>query len=195
MSDHCAGCGPDDGRRRFIVAATGLAFAAALPMRLLHALERRSLVFEEMIRMAIATVYVETGGFAPISEMESKFNTAPGAHPFNLYDDRRDLGNLGAPDGETFKGRGFVQLTGRANYEKHGKRLGIELVADPERANDPDVAARVLAEYLKAREAEIRAALAAGDLARARKLVNGGSHGLERFARSFQDWNVDRKVA
>ena len=41
MSDHCTGCGPDDGRRRFIVAATGLAFAAALPMRLLHALERR----------------------------------------------------------------------------------------------------------------------------------------------------------
>ena len=41
MSDHCTGCGPDDGRRRFILAATGLAFAAALPMRLLHALERR----------------------------------------------------------------------------------------------------------------------------------------------------------
>ncbi len=43
MSDHCTGCGAeaDDGRRRFIIAATGLAFAAALPMRLLHALERR----------------------------------------------------------------------------------------------------------------------------------------------------------
>jgi nitrite reductase/ring-hydroxylating ferredoxin subunit len=44
MTDHCTGCGAeaDDGRRRFILAATGLAFAAALPMRLLHALERRA---------------------------------------------------------------------------------------------------------------------------------------------------------
>lgn len=42
MSDQCAGCGHDDGRRRFLAAATEMAFAAALPFRLLHALDRRA---------------------------------------------------------------------------------------------------------------------------------------------------------
>lgn len=43
MSDRCTGCEPghDDGRRRFFAVAAGMALATALPMRLLHALERR----------------------------------------------------------------------------------------------------------------------------------------------------------
>jgi nitrite reductase/ring-hydroxylating ferredoxin subunit len=41
MTDQCTGCGHDDGRRRFIALATGIAITAALPMRLLHALGRR----------------------------------------------------------------------------------------------------------------------------------------------------------
>ena len=42
------------------------------------------------------------------------------------------------------------------------------------------------AEFLKAREATIRAALSGNDLKRARELVNGGAHGLERFSDCYR---------
>lgn len=41
-------------------------------------------------------------------------------------------------------GRGFVQLTWEANYKRTGGRLGIDLASDPDRAMQPDIAARVL---------------------------------------------------
>jgi putative chitinase len=148
----------------------------------LSALEAAQLADKPMILMALATIRAETGSFLPISEFESQFNTSPGGHPFDLYDSRADLGNLGPPDGERFKGRGFVQLTGRANYALHG---GEQLIENPSLGNDPEIAARLLASFLKAHEARIRAALTEGDLREARRLVNGGSHGLDAFIAAY----------
>ena len=56
----------------------------------------------------------------------------------------------------------------------------------PERANEPDIAAAVLATFLKEKEQAIKTALAEDDLRRARRLVNGGSHGLDRFTDAFR---------
>jgi peptidoglycan L-alanyl-D-glutamate endopeptidase CwlK len=141
-----------------------------------------------MVLMALATIRAETAQFVPISEGVSQFNTTPGGRPFDKYDNRlADLGNQGPPDGETFKGRGFIQLTGRANYLRHSQAIGLgnQLVQNPELANDPDIAARLLASFLRDKEAQIRAAMTAGDLATARRLVNGGSHGLDDFRAAF----------
>jgi peptidoglycan L-alanyl-D-glutamate endopeptidase CwlK len=153
----------------------------------LNGLAEQDLADKAMIAMALATIRAETGSFEAISEGMSRFNTAPGGPDFGLYDSRADLGNQGPPDGERFKGRGFIQLTGRANYLTHGKSIGLgsELVDNPEIANDPGIAGRLLASFLKAREEKIRAAIAGNDLAAARKLVNGGSHGLDVFTESF----------
>ena len=96
------------------------------------------------------------------------------------------LGNLGPPDGANFCGRGFVQLTGRNNYTRYGKEIGQDLVGNPALANQPAIAAQLLACFLSDREGAIRAALAASDLAAARKLVNGGSNGLDRFTSAYQ---------
>jgi peptidoglycan L-alanyl-D-glutamate endopeptidase CwlK len=140
-----------------------------------------------MILMALGTIRAETASFRPISEGISKFNTTPGSHPFNRYDNKASLGNQGAPDGERFKGRGFVQLTGRANYRQHGAAIGLgnQLIEHPELANQRDIAAKLLASFLKDKEQKIRNALKAGDLKKARKLVNGGSHGLDEFTQAF----------
>ncbi len=78
-----------------------------------------------------------------------------------------------------------MQLTGRANYTRYGAEIGLNLIANPELANDPQVAANLLARFLGDREDRIREALAANDLAAARKLVNGGSNGLDRFTDAF----------
>jgi peptidoglycan L-alanyl-D-glutamate endopeptidase CwlK len=155
----------------------------------LQALVDAGLGDKDMVLMALGTIRAETAGFVPISEGISHFNTDPGSHPFNRYDNRGDgdLGNQGRPDGASFKGRGFVQLTGRANYREHGPAIGLgnQLIDNPELANQPDIAAKLLASFLKSKEQRIRNALAAGDLKTARKLVNGGSHGFEEFKAAF----------
>jgi peptidoglycan L-alanyl-D-glutamate endopeptidase CwlK len=141
-----------------------------------------------MVLMALATIRAETAGFVPISEGISRYNTSPAGHPFDLYDRRVDLGNLGAPDGERYRGRGFVQLTGRANYEEHGEAIGRgdALVVDPDEANQPATAAALLASFLQHKERPIKEALLEGDLRHARRLVNGGAHGLDAFTEAYQ---------
>ena len=159
----------------------------------LEALKAAALGDKNMILMALATIRAETGNFTPLSEFQSKFNTAPGGAPFGLYDHRTDLGNQGPPDGANFKGRGYIQLTGRSNYQIHGAAIGLgnQLVTNPALANQPDIAAKLLASFLKSKEAKIRAALAQNDLRTARKLVNGGSHGLDQFTQAF---NIGKSV-
>jgi peptidoglycan L-alanyl-D-glutamate endopeptidase CwlK len=159
--------------------------AANLPA-VLAALADASLADKAMLLVALATIRAETESFLPISEGRSQYNTSSGGAPFDLYDHRADLGNQGAPDGANFRGRGFVQLTGRANYTRFAHRTGLDLVNNPALANQPAIAAQLLACFLAASEAPIRQALAANSLAAVRRLVNGGTNGLDRFTSAFQ---------
>lgn len=149
----------------------------------LAGLAAQGLVDKPMVLVALATVRAESEGFEPVEEAISRFNTSPGGRPFDLYDYRADLGNEGPPDGDRFKGRGFVQLTGRANYERASKKLGQgdRLLREPERACEPALAGQILGHFLAERQLAIKEALLEGDLRRARRLVNGGLHGFERF--------------
>jgi peptidoglycan L-alanyl-D-glutamate endopeptidase CwlK len=156
----------------------------------LGALDQAQLRDRPMVLAALATIRAETESFEPVAEGRSRYNTSPGpaGHPFDLYDRRKDLGNEGPPDGARFRGRGYVQLTGRANYAVYGKSIGLggRLVEDPELASEPDIAARLLAAFLKDRERRLKQALLERDYAGARRLVNGGRHGLTRFAEAYR---------
>lgn len=145
------------------------------------------LVDKPMVLMALATIRAETESFEPVGEGRSRFNTSPAGRPFDLYDHRRDLGNQGPPDGERYRGRGYVQLTGRFNYRRYGEVIGLgdKLEKDPDLASRPDIAGRLLSAFLKSKERRIKEALVAGDLRTARRLVNGGSHGLDRFSDAY----------
>jgi hypothetical protein len=157
--------------------------AANLPF-VLNGLRSRSLPDRAMVLMALGTIRAETEGFVPISEGRSRFNTR--VTPFDRYEGRVNLGNNQPGDGPRFKGRGYVQLTGRSNYTTIGPQVGADLVANPELANDPTVAGLIHAQFLKNKEAAIRAAVANRNLGRARQLVNGGSNGLDRFIDAFK---------
>jgi len=159
----------------------------------MDALNAAGLGDKNMVLMALATIRAETGNFTPLSEFQSKFNTPPGGPPFSLYDNRTDLGNQGPPDGANFKGRGYIQLTGRTNYQIHGAAIGMgdQLITNPASANQPDIAAKLLASFLKSHETTIRNALATNNMAAARKAVNGGSHGLDVFTQAF---NIGKSV-
>jgi peptidoglycan L-alanyl-D-glutamate endopeptidase CwlK len=155
----------------------------------LAAMEKFQLGDRAMILMALGTIRAETEGFVPISEGISKYNTEPGGRPFGKYDFRKaSLGNNAAGDGDKFKGRGFIQLTGRANYDRIGRNIGLgaKLLENPELANDSAIASDILAAFLRAKESLIRKDLSRFDLASARKRVNGGHHGLDRFSSAFK---------
>ena len=144
-----------------------------------------ALTDQKMVLMGLSSIRAETEGFAPISEKPSKFNTSGDGHPFDKYDDRKNLGNKGRPDGERFNGRGFIQLTGRFNYDKLGKVIGQDLISNPDLANGSAIAAQLLASFIKDKEPQIRDALDEDNLKEARRLVNGGSHGLDRFTDAY----------
>ena len=151
----------------------------------------------DMVAVALGTIRAETEGFVPIAELPSHFNTRPGQAAFSAYVGR--MGNTHVGDGARFRGRGFVQLTGRSNYEKYGKVLDIALADNPDAACAPEVAACLLAAFIDANKAALTKALAKDDLKAARKVVNGGSHGLERFTEAYrlaqQAWAAAATVA
>lgn len=67
----------------------------------------------------------------------------------SAYEGRRDLGNTQPGDGKRFKGRGPIQLTGRANYQTYGRLLGVDLISNPPLAATPEVAFRIAGLYWK----------------------------------------------
>lgn len=139
-----------------------------------------------MILAALGTIRAESEGFLPISEYPSQFNTRPGKAPFSVYEGLGKLGNKQPGDGARFRGRGFIQLTGRYNYERFGTAIGVDFAEAPDLANAPEVASVLLVAFLAACADAMRVALADGNHKAARKLVNGGSHGLDRFRDVFE---------
>lgn len=95
---------------------------------------------------ALATVYHEcthsgVRTMQPVTEMGK-------ATYFNKYEPptqiSKMLGNTSHGDGLKFRGRGFVQITGRANYQKASNKLGIDLIKDPELALDLKISTKIL---------------------------------------------------
>lgn len=124
------------------------------------------------------------------------------AYLFKMYDlwgqrpaKARELGNTSPGDGVRFAGRGLPQLTGRTNYAKAGKALGLDLVAEPDKVLEPAVAVDVmvwgmetgeftgksLADYIGARGNAVA-------FTAARRIINGTdkAHLIAGYAELFQ---------
>lgn len=95
---------------------------------------------------ALATAYHETAGtMQPVHEYGGpkylhRMYDIQGARPAKA----RELGNVTPGDGVKYAGRGYVQLTGKSNYARAGTATGADLVADPDLAMQPDIAAKIL---------------------------------------------------
>lgn len=91
-----------------------------------------------------------------------------------------NLGNSEAGDGKRFKGRGPIQITGRANYRRFGDLLGADLVSDPERAALPELAFRIAGLFWSKKGLNELADRATDDAFREiTRRINGGFNGLD----------------
>lgn len=104
----------------------------------------------------LGQVGVESGELKYDKELPSKWNKKDPKDPNEpvgtLYEGRKPLGNTQAGDGPKFIGRGVLQLTGRANYTDYSKKLGVDLVNNPELAATPDVSVMIACQYFKDRK-------------------------------------------
>jgi putative chitinase len=95
------------------------------------------------------------------------------------------LGNTEQGDGWRFRGRGFVQITGRSNYEHFGRALGIDLVSNPALAATPEIGAAIAVQYWS--EKVVRHGFQ-HDVQLATKGINGGHNGLHQREAAADRW-------
>lgn len=125
-------------------------------------------IMDSALRLAhfMAQLVHESGSFRYMEEIAS------GA----AYEGRKDLGNTVEGDGKRFKGRGPIQLTGRANYARFGKLAGIDFEAYPDIVANPSIGLHVA--LLFWRDKGLNALADADDIVGITKRINGGVNGL-----------------
>jgi predicted chitinase len=129
----------------------------------------------------------ETMGFFSLVEMGTP-------QYFRRYDPvhapvrARNLGNTRAGDGERYRGRGYIQLTGRYNYRQAGEALGLPLEAHPELAAQPHIAATIAVWYWEWRVRPRVTNFA--DVREVTRPINPGLNGLADRRIKFQTYQV-----
>lgn len=114
----------------------------------------------------LAQLAHESGNFRYMEEIAS--GTA--------YEGRKDLGNTQVGDGKRYKGRGPIQLTGRANYRKYGQQLGIDFENNPEIVALPSVGLLVACKFWS--DNGLNALADKDDVMAITCRINGGTNGL-----------------
>ena len=114
----------------------------------------------------LAQLAHESGNFRYMEEIAS------GA----AYEGRKDLGNTQLGDGKRFKGRGPIQLTGRANYRRYGQQLGIDFENNPAIVAIPSVGLLVACKFWS--DNGLNALADQDDVLTITRRINGGTNGL-----------------
>ena len=108
--------------------------------------------------------------------------------PKNFNPKAETLGNDQPGDGEKYKGRGYIQLTGKYNYAKASQALGLDLVKKPELVEKPEIAAKVAVWFWQNRVQPKVGDF--GNTKAATKPINPGLKGLEDRKEKFQDFKL-----
>ncbi|MGW6694289.1 glycoside hydrolase family 19 protein [Rhodococcus sp. NPDC054953] len=139
---------------------------------------------EAMARSGIDNPVRQAAFIAQLAVESDSFRTFEEYASGRAYEGRADLGNTQPGDGERYKGRGAIQITGRHNYEKVSEYTGVDFIAHPELLAAPENAFTTAAWYWTSRNLN-QVADTAG-IVRVSELVNGGHHALSRRIADFQ---------
>ena len=135
-------------------------------------------VIDRGLRLAhfLAQVGHESGGFRLFNEIWGPTDAQ------RRYEGRADLGNVNPGDGYRYRGRGPIQITGRANYRRYGTMIGVDLEGNPDLAASPAIGIKIACAYWLANR--INAAADRDDIEAATRIINGGLNGIaDRRAR------------
>ena len=114
---------------------------------------------------------------AQIAHESAEFRYVEEIASGEAYEGRSDLGNVVPGDGKRFKGRGLIQITGRANYASCGAALGLDLLDHPEFLESPANACRSAAWFWMTHGCNELAD--AGNFRKITLRINGGLNGYE----------------
>ena len=149
--------------------------AKALALELGEAMQQYGITSRRAAAMFLAQVAHESALFRATTEYAS------GA----AYEGRRDLGNTQPGDGKRYRGRSYIQITGRANYRQVPHWDGINFEQQPHRLAEPKYAAKAAAWWWNSRNLTQRANEGAGVSAITR-VINGGYNGLAHRISLYQ---------
>lgn len=97
------------------------------------------------------------------------------------YEGRKDLGNTEPGDGFKYRGRGLIQLTGRANYARASAALATDFVSQPDLVAEPEYAVRTAMWFWQSRG--LNELADSGHFEKITRIINGGLNGQpERVA-------------
>lgn len=130
-----------------------------------------------IIEFDITTPLRQAHFLAQIAHESDRFNAMEEYASGADYEWRDDLGNIYPGDGVRYKGRGLIQITGRTNYRDCGRALGVDLVSNPTRLADPDLASRSAGWYWSTRKLNPDADR--DDVRTITRVINGGYNGLD----------------
>ena len=133
------------------------------------AMNRYQIVGAKRVAAFIAQIGHESGQLKYVKEIWGP--TAAQAR----YEGRADLGNTQPGDGSKFRGRGLIQITGRANYKACGEALGLDLIRQPELLEKPQYACMSAAWFWATRSLNTLAD--AGQFDKITQRINGGQNG------------------
>jgi putative chitinase len=128
-----------------------------------------------MLRANISSDARKAAYIAQLGHESDGFNTLEEYASGADYEGRGDLGNTQRGDGKRFKGRGPIQITGRANYRSYGSAIGVDLVKDPALAATPGVGFQLAAEYWKRND--LNRFADRGEFDTVTQRINGGQNG------------------
>lgn len=128
----------------------------------------------------------ETGNWQHMEEQPPQGARNPQRYFARKYEGRKILGNVKKGDGYQFRGRGYVQLTGRDNYTRAGRALGIDLVNNPDLAAQPKEAAQIAVWFWKNRVAPRVQDFDQAQVQDVTRGINPGQRGAAQRAAHFQ---------
>lgn len=120
------------------------------------------------LAMFLAQIIHESGCFRYTKELASGVG----------YEGRKDLGNIFPGDGVKYKGRGLLQITGRANYQEMSMLLSVDLINHPELLESPNLAVASACQWWNKRGAKLNKMADRGDIEGVTKVINGGLNGI-----------------
>ncbi|MGL4883089.1 MAG: glycoside hydrolase family 19 protein, partial [Waterburya sp.] len=139
---------------------------------ILEAFDEYKITNRNEVIAILATIMTEVPGLRPIKELG-------GNSYFDKAYDRCE--GIWSEDEQCYKwiGRGYIQLTWQENYAKYGKILGIDLENKPDLALEPKTAAQILILFF--RENKLMELARLGKYYDIRRVVNGGSNGMDHY--------------